>query len=408
MGNFHLMAKPVGPACNLSCSYCFYLEKQDLFEQKSHLMNDQVLETYIEKYIKSQKSSHVEFTWQGGEPTLAGLDFYKKVIELQQVYGKGKEINNSLQTNGTLINDKWCRFLAKHHFLVGLSLDGPLETHNIYRKDQGGHNTFHLVENAISLLKKYKIDFNILTTVNRVNSQKPLEVYGYYKKRGIQYIQFIPIVERIKVEDLESNELDKSYLNLASPDMNHDSCKVTSWSVEPDLYAVFLITLFDEWIRNDIGNIFVMNFEQALASAIHGISGTCHFAEKCGTAGVIEHNGDVYACDHFVYPAYKIGNVLEDDLAEIFNSKKQLAFGEEKLKGLSNQCINCEVLRLCNGGCPKHRFDNGQNYLCKAYKKFFNHIIPYAKVARKLIHQGRPLTELMTLDMNHQVYLPTV
>lgn len=401
MDNFHLMAKPVGPMCNLNCSYCFYLEKQDLFEQKSHLMNDQILETYIEKYIESQKSSQVDFTWQGGEPTLAGLDFYQKAIKFQQVYGKGKQINNSLQTNGTLINDKWCRFLAKYDFLVGLSLDGPFETHNIYRKDKEGHNTFHLVENAIRLFKKYKIEFNILTTVNRINSQKPLALYNYYKKKGIQFIQFIPIVERINVEDMEHSEIAKSLLHLASPNMKGDACKVTTWSVEADAYADFLITLFDEWVNNDVGRIFIMNFEWALTSAIHGVSGTCHFADKCGTAGIIEHNGDVYACDHFVYPAYKIGNVMEDDLSEIFNSKKQLAFGNEKQKSLSNECMSCEVLRLCNGGCPKYRFENGQNYLCKAYKKFFNHLMPYAKVAKKLIHQGRPLTDLMTIDMNN-------
>jgi uncharacterized protein len=392
MDNFHLMAKPAGPACNLNCTYCFYLEKKNLFEAATTFMSDQVLEAYTEKYIRSQEGPTVEFTWQGGEPTLAGLVFYRKAIEYQKKYKGSKQIRNSLQTNGTLINEQWCRFLAKHHFLVGISLDGPAVFHNSYRKNNGGKATFHSVERAIRLLQKHEVDFNILTTVNDMNSREPLQVYDYYLQTGIQFVQFIPIVERTAGE--QSSALG---LNLASPEDTPPDSHVTDWSVDPEQYAEFLITIFDGWVRNDIGRIYIMNFEWALSAAIHGVSGTCHHAERCGTAGVIEHNGDIYSCDHFVYPSYRLGNILDDDLSLLFNSPAQLAFGDEKQHGLTDECRNCEVLNLCYGGCPKHRFASGQNYLCSAYRRFFNHIIPYAESARKLIKQGRPLTELMNI-----------
>jgi len=394
MDNFHLMAKPAGPACNLNCTYCFYLEKKNFFKTGTTFMSEEVLAAYTEKYIRSQKGPSVEFTWQGGEPTLAGLDFFRKAIKYQNKFKGNKRISNSLQTNGTLLNDEWCRFLAKNHFLVGLSLDGPEELHNSYRKDNGGKPTFHRVQKAISLLKKYKVDFNVLTTVNDVNARKPLEIYDFYMRSDIQFVQFIPIVERIAGE--KSTDLG---LILASPEDTQKGTDVTEWSVNPDDYADFLITIFDRWVRNDIGKIFIMNFEWALSTVIHGVSGTCHHAQKCGSAGVMEHNGDIYSCDHFVYPSYKIGNIIDDDPTVLFNSKAQLEFGNEKQNGLTSECRNCEVLNLCNGGCPKHRFVSGQNYLCSTYKKFFNHIVPYAQAAKEILEQGRPITELMDIDL---------
>lgn len=392
MDNFHLMAKPTGPACNLNCTYCFYLEKKKYYDHGNTFMSDRVLKTYIKKYIRSQKGQSVEFTWQGGEPTLLGLDFFRKVVNYQKQFKQNKEITNSLQTNGTLLNDAWCRFLKKYNFLVGISLDGPDEIHNSHRKFNNGSSTCKHVEKAIKLLQKYDVDFNVLTTVNDINVKESQNLYDYYKRMGIQYIQFIPIVER------SSEEPEKvTNLNLSSPEGLNKEKHVTPWSVDPELYGDFLIELFDRWVRNDIGKIFFMNFEWALSAVIHGVSGNCHFAEKCGSAGVVEHNGDVYSCDHYVYPSYKIGNILQDDLSLIFNSNKQEIFGNEKQKGLSEECINCQVLHLCYGGCPKHRFVEGQNYLCSAYKRFFTHIKPYAEAARDLIKQGKPLTDLVMI-----------
>jgi uncharacterized protein len=390
MDNFHLMAKPAGPDCNLKCTYCFYLEKKELFNPGTTLMSDRVLAAYTEKYIRSQKAQTVEFTWQGGEPTLARLDFFRKAVEYQMKFQGSKQIKNSLQTNGTLITEQWCRFLAKHNFLVGLSLDGPADFHDIYRRNTGGKATFQQVERTLRLFQKHKLEFNVLTTVNDMNSRKPGQIYDYYLRTGIQFVQFIPIVERTAGE--QSSALG---LSLASPEDSQPESQVTDWSVDPEQYAEFLITIFDRWVRNDIGRIYIMNFEWALSAAIHGVSGTCHHAQRCGTAGVMEHNGDIYSCDHFVYPSYRLGNIIDDDLSLLFNSRSQLAFGDEKQDGLTDECRNCEVLNLCYGGCPKHRFVSGQNYLCSAYKRFFNHILPYAEAAKKLISQGRPLTELM-------------
>ncbi|MCK8061700.1 MULTISPECIES: anaerobic sulfatase maturase [unclassified Fusibacter] len=392
MDTFHLMAKPAGPACNLNCTYCFYLEKKKYYNQGKTSMSDRVLKTYIKKYIQSQKRQSVVFTWQGGEPTLLGLDFFRKVVKYQKQFKQNKIISNSLQTNGTLINDTWCRFLKKNKFLVGISLDGPEEIHNIHRKYSSGSSTCSHVEKAIKLLQKYDVDFNVLTTVNDINVKESQKLYDYYKRMGIKYIQFIPIVER------SSEEPDNvTNLNLSSPEDLNSENQVTPWSVDPERYGNFLVEIFDRWVRNDIGKTFYMNFEWALSAVIHGVSGSCHFAKKCGSAGIVEHNGDVYSCDHYVYPSNKIGNILQDDLSLIFNSNKQEIFGNEKQKGLSEECINCQVLHLCYGGCPKHRFVEGQNYLCSAYKRFFTHIKPYAEAARDLIKQGKPLTDLMMI-----------
>ncbi len=362
-------------------------------------MSDEVLEAYTEKYILSQEGREVNFAWQGGEPTVAGLDFFRKAVKLQKKYNKGKKISNAIQTNGILINDEWCRFFAKHNFLVGLSLDGPKDLHNTYRKNKGGGPTFDKVKKAQLMFKQYGVEYNILTTVNAENSREPLAVYNFLKEAGIEFIQFIPIVER----DADDNSKALG-LSLSSPEANPNyQFSMTDWSVVPEEYGNFLISIFDQWVRNDVGKIFVMNFEWALNSAINGISGVCQFAPQCGNAGILEHNGDIYSCDHYVYPQYKIGNILDDDPKVAFNSEKQLQFGKNKQETLSEECLKCPVLSMCYGGCPKHRFavplkgDFAQNYLCKGYKKFFKHLLPYVELTKTLIRERKPLTELMKL-----------
>lgn len=387
MDNFHLMAKPAGPACNLKCTYCFYLEKENLFSSPGKtIMSDEVLEAYTEKYILSQAGREVNFAWQGGEPTVAGLEFFRKAVKLQKKFNRGKKISNAIQTNGTLINEDWCRFLAKHNFLVGLSMDGPDYLHDTYRKNKGDAPTHKKVVKAMESFKRFGVDYNILTTVNDRNSREPLAVYDFLKESGVEFIQFIPIVEREEGLGVSLPEAEK----------NQDY-SVMPWSVGAEEYGDFLIAIFEKWVRNDVGKVFVMNFEWAFSSALNGMSGVCQFAPVCGNAGIIEHNGDVYSCDHFVYPQYKVGSVLEDDPRDIFNSPAQIRFGEEKRSGLSEECRSCPVLNLCYGGCPKHRFVSGQNYLCPGYKKFFTHIQPYIGAARTLIAQRRPLTELMAM-----------
>lgn len=394
------MAKPAGPACNLNCTYCFYLEKESLFSQdNSTFMSDEILEAYTEKYILSQEGREINFAWQGGEPTIAGLDFFRKALKLQKKYNKGKKITNAIQTNGILINDEWCRFFAKHNFLVGLSLDGPKGLHNIYRKNKNGGPTFDKVKKAQTMFKQHGVEYNILTSVNAENSRAPLDVYNFLVEAGVEFIQFIPIVER----DADENSIALG-LSLSSPEADSNyQFSMTDWSVDPEDYGDFLIAIFDQWVRHDIGKVFVMNFEWALSSAINGSSGVCHFAPQCGNAGILEHNGDLYSCDHFVYPQYKIGNILSDDPKAAFNSEKQLQFGKNKQETLSDECLKCPVLSMCYGGCPKHRFEvplNGelaQNYLCRGYKKFFKHLIPYVEISKTLIRDRKPLTELMKL-----------
>lgn len=398
MTNFHLMAKPFGPSCNLNCTYCFYLEKENLFhDTKKTLMSDDVLEAYTKKYILSQSGKEINFAWQGGEPTMAGLDFFRKAVRLQKKYNRGKKITNAIQTNGILIDEEWCRFLVKHKFLVGLSLDGPEIIHDSYRKNKNGGPTFSRVYKTLTMFRRYGVEYNVLTTVNSQNCRQPLQVYNFLKESGVEFIQFIPIVER-EADSLSAEQ----GLKLSGPSAGNN-VSLTGWSADPDEYGNFLISIFKEWVRRDVGKVFVMNFEWALSSAINGFSGVCHFAEICGNAGIIEHNGDIYSCDHFVYPEYKIGNILTDNPADVFSSEGQKDFGIDKKKGMNEDCRSCNVVSMCNGGCPKHRFlsdpkgGNPRNYLCRGYKNFFSFLLPYIDLSRKLINEGRPLTELMKL-----------
>ena len=395
-----MLAKPSGPICNLDCHYCFYTEKETLFSgTPSFRMSDETLKKFIKQYIEAQESPEIPFVWQGGEPTLMGLDFYKKVIEFQRKYGKGKKITNSLQTNGTLLTEEWCQFLAQHGFLVGLSLDGPELIHDHFRVDRGGKPTFHKVLKALHLLKKYKVSFNVLTCVTKFSSQYPLEIYQFFKEQGVEYIQFIPIVERMP----DKNALQLGLRHATPPDVSEKSIEksVSSWTVEAEKYGDFLIAIFDEWVRRDVGKVHVMNFEHALTAWLGLPATSCIFAETCGRAGIVEHNGDVYSCDHYMYPDYRIGNIYQDPFAEMMDSEQQRQFGENKKKSLPQYCQTCEVKFACHGECPKHRFlmtpdgEPGLNYLCEGYKKYFFHIHKYMKVMVQLIENGLPTEEIM-------------
>jgi len=397
---FHVMTKPIGPLCNLDCKYCFYLEKEKLFPSNENFrMSDEVLESYVRQYIAAQNVPEIHFAWQGGEPTLLGVGFFRKVVEFQKKYAGGKTINNALQTNGTLLDDEWCAFLAEHRFLVGVSVDGPPKLHDAYRVDKKGGATYEKVILGIRRLQKHGVEFNTLTVVNRVNSKKPLEVYRFLKEIGSGFIQFIPLVERLA--DAEAIKLG---LDLAAPprvDEEGARLPVTEWSVEPEQYGKFLTTIFDEWVKQDVGKVFVQLFDVALGNWMGMGGGLCVFSENCGSALAMEHNGDVYSCDHYVYPRYKLGNLLNQDLGAMAASEEQRAFGQAKSATLPEYCRSCEVRFACHGECPKHRFlrtpdgEPGLNYFCRAYKRFFTHVDPSMRKMAALLQARRPAAEIM-------------
>jgi uncharacterized protein len=419
---FHLLTKPTGPICNLDCKYCFYLEKEKLYPGENQWrMSDAVLEEYVRQYIHSQPAPEINFAWQGGEPTLLGAEFFRKAVALQKKYSAGKTISNAIQTNGTLLDDECCEFLAANQFLVGLSIDGPRELHDKYRVDKRQQPTFDKVMRGLELLKKYKIEFNTLTVVNRANSQQPLEVYRFLKSIGSEFLQFIPLVERAAPEQLKSLGYDfaeppelkamSDETKIPSPrpsprlggarESESASGQVTAWSVEAEQYGNFLCAIFNEWVRKDVGKLFVQLFDVALGNWMGLGSSLCVFAEKCGAAMAIEHNGDVYSCDHYVYPHYKLGNVMNQSLGAMVNSPEQIKFGNDKFDALPKFCRECDVRFACNGECPKHRFiqtpdgESGLNYLCAAYKKFFRHIDPQMRTMAWLLTNDRAPAEIM-------------
>ena len=396
----HVVAKPIGPACNLRCEYCFYLEKQALFSPgETWRMPDRVLSAFITGYIASQPTPVVEFVWQGGEPTLLGIDFFRRVVELQKPFAKDKTITNSLQTNGTLITDEWCRFLKLHNFMVGISLDGPKEIHDRYRKDSKGRGAFEKVIRGLRLLQAHHVEYNVLACVARDTSVRPLEVYRFLRNQGVEFIQFTPIVERMP--DAYSSQIGLCLAGTASLDKEESNTEVTPWTVIPEEYGDFLIAVFEEWVRNDVGKVFVMNFEWILNAWIGNPSPVCVHAKQCGRALVIEHNGDVYACDHCLYPEYRLGNILSGDLAGMVRKSLESGFGVSKETALPGQCRDCEVLAACRGGCPKHRFaaayndEPGLHYLCTGYRKFFLYIRKYLRVMAQLLEEGLPVSRVM-------------
>lgn len=399
---FHLLTKPIGPLCNLDCTYCFYLEKAKLYPQTHDFrMSPEVLERYVREYIAAQPGDEVHFAWQGGEPTLLGVDYFRKVVELQNRFADGRTITNALQTNGTLLDDEWGTFLREQRFLVGLSIDGPRELHDAYRVDRGKKPTFDRVMAGRECLKRHQVEFNTLTVVNRLNAKKPLEVYRFLRRFGSGFIQFIPLVERTAAAN------DPAGLPLASPaDLasgGEDHPAVTPWSVRPGDYGEFLATIFDEWVRHDVGQVFVQHFDAALANWVGEPPGICIFSENCGRALAIEHNGDVYSCDHFVYPSHRLGNVMTEALGDMVESNRQKRFGTDKSAALPAFCRSCEWKFACHGECPKHRFlrtpdgESGLNYLCAGYKRFFSHAAPYFDVMAQLLRAGQAPAAVMPL-----------
>lgn len=387
---YHLLAKPTGAICNLDCQYCFFLAKEQLYPGSKFRMADDLLETYIQQLLASHQTPEVTIAWQGGEPTLMGLEFFQRSIELVEKYRKpGQQVIHTLQTNGTKLDDAWGAFFKQHHFLVGLSVDGPQQLHDTYRVDKRGRGTFEQVMQGWQILKKHGVDFNILCTVNAANVHHPLEVYRFFRDRlGAEFIQFIPIIER--VNDDGSTLIQSGH-------------QVTERSVQPEPFGQFLIGVFDEWVQRDVGKVFVQHFDAALANWLDVPPAICIFAKTCGTALALEHNGDLYACDHFVEPDYKLGNIQTTPMIEMIASEKQRQFGQAKFETLPPYCRNCEVRFACNGGCPKNRFietpdgDPGLNYLCAGYKAFFTHIDRPMRLMAELLRQGRYADEIMPL-----------
>ena len=396
---FHIMAKPIGPVCNLNCEYCFYLEKKALFaENENYRMSDKVLKAFVQKYIRSNDIPEIPFAWQGGEPMLMGLDFFKKAVRLQKQYSHGKKITNALQTNGILLDDAWCEFLAKNSFLVGISLDGPQDLHNLHRVDGRGRGTFSALMKAVELMQTHGVEYNVLACITRESARRPLDVYHFFKDHGVEFIQFIPVVER-----MSDNETRALGLKLAMPPdgVVENMANVTPWTVESESYGDFFISIFEEWVRNDVGKTFVMNFEWALMSWMGGDSTVCQFSRQCGKSVIMEHDGNIYACDHFMYPRYLLGNILSIDPKQLIDSPQQKDFGARKETALPHCCRECDVLFACRGGCPKHRFaatfakEPGLNYLCAGHKKYFRHINKYMTVMRQLLENNLPVSHIM-------------
>lgn len=392
------MAKPIGPICNLDCTYCYYLEKEKLFPKGENFrMSPEVLESYIRQYIETQETPEITFAWQGGEPTLLGVDYFRKVVELEKKYAGGRPVHNALQTNGTRLDREWCQFFRANGFLIGLSIDGPRELHDTYRVDKGQKPTFDRVMAGLTLLKKHGVEFNTLTVVNASNVKHPLKVYDFLREAGSGFLQFIPLVERSAAEGAGGLEF------AGPPEPGQAGSPVTRWSVPAEAYGEFLVTIFDQWVRRDVGKVFVQIFDVALGIWSGAGAGLCVFLEDCGRALAMEHNGDVFSCDHFVYPKYRLGNVLNDSLGEMVKSERQAAFGTAKSATLPEYCRMCDVRFACNGECPKHRFartpegEEGLNYLCPSYKKFFRHIDPAMKQMTALLRAGRAPAEIMAM-----------
>ncbi len=399
---FYLMAKPIGAVCNLNCQYCYYLEKEKLYpkDPQKWFMSDKVLETFIAQYIYSSTDPAVLFTWHGGEPIMRGIEFFQKVIALQRKYAGGRAIDNSLQTNGTTLTDDWCKFFRDHQFLIGLSIDGPEHCHDHYRVYKNGQTSYAKVMKGLELLKKYHVEFNTLSVVNDYNSKYPLEVYRFLKGIGSRYMQFIPIVEWID-PNARPDEL------AILPAGTNKNAEVTDWSVDPDDYGNFLIKIFDEWVRKDVGDYYVVTFDCVLANWMRVPPPICVYAETCGHAGVVEYNGDVYSCDHYVFPEYKLGNIKDKTLLTYMHSEFQRQFGRNKRDTLPGYCKRCEFLDLCTGECPKNRIINtpngepGLNYLCAGFKKFYKHTEPYFGFMANELMNNRSPANVKKWAINH-------
>lgn len=397
----YVMVKSVGSHCNLACTYCYYLEKGNLYKDNpKHVMSEDLLEKFVEEYINSQTMPQVLFTWHGGETFMRPLSFYKKAMEFQRKYARGRQIDNCIQTNGTLITEEWCQFLHDNNWLVGVSIDGPQEFHDEYRRNKQGMPSFQKVMNGIRLLNKYEVQWNAMAVVNDYNADYPLEFYHFFKEIGCKYIQFAPIVERI------TEHADGRHLSGIT-----DGGQLADFSVSPEQWGSFLCTIFDEWVRNDVGDIFVQIFDSTLANWVGAQPGVCTMARNCGHAGVMEFNGDVYSCDHFVFPEYKLGNIHTSTLVEMMYSERQQKFGKMKSETLTQQCRQCKYLFACNGDCPKNRFavsktgEKGHNYLCEGYYQFFDHVAPYMEYMKEQLALEQAPANVMSWIREREVKL---
>ena len=393
----YVMLKPAGSLCNLRCKYCYYLEKNNLYqEQKSHVISDQMLEKFIKEYIESQTTPDVLFCWHGGETLMRPISFYRRALELQRRYAGGRRIDNSIQTNATLLTDEWCQFFRENNFLVGVSIDGPQEFHDEYRRTATGKPTFHKVMQGIRLLNKHGVEWNALAVVNDFNAEYPLDFYHFFKEIGCHYIQFTPIVERKVIRN--------DGLSLA-PGMEEGG-ELIDFSVTPEQWGNFLCTIFDEWVRNDVGNYYIQIFDTTLANWVGVQPGLCTLAKECGHAGVMEFNGDVYSCDHFVYPEHLLGNIQNKTITEMMYGEKQKKFARLKHDCLPQQCRECQWQFACHGECPKNRFvrdkygNPGLNYLCRGYRQFFEHVKPYMDFMKGELAAKRPPANVMNFVIN--------
>ena len=389
----YVMLKPAGAHCNLACKYCYYLEKNKLYPTaQRHLMSDEMLEQFTREYIEAQTMNQVLFTWHGGEPLLRSIDFYRKALSLQQKYAGGRRIDNVIQTNGTLLTDEWCEFFAQNHWLVGISIDGPQPYHDHYRLTAAGKPSWKKVMQGIKLLKKHGVEWNAMAVVNAYNANHPLEFYRFFKENGCQFLQFTPIVER-----LTRHEDGRTLASLA----DKDEISLSEASVAPEQWGYFLCAIFDEWVRKDVGKIFVEIFDCTLANWMGISPGICAYSKECGHAGVMEHNGDVYSCDHFVFPEYKLGNIRDHSLIDMLYGEQQQEFSRLKHSSLPRQCKECDMEFACHGECPKNRFmkdkygDSGLNYLCPGYYHYYQHVAPYMDYMKQELMSQRPPSNIM-------------
>ena len=372
---FYSMLKPAGSACNLDCTYCYYLDKALQYGGKQAIMKPDLLESYIRQYIEANDVDTVTFCWHGGEPTLLGVDYYRRAVALQQKYAGGKTIENTIQTNGTLIDKQWCDFFAQNRFLVGISLDGPQDIHDAFRKTKGQGPTFKSVMQSVKLMKSCGVEYNTLSVVNRKCEKRGAEIYRFFRDEvGSRYMQFLPAVEHV---------VDRPGFHrpvIVSPETA--GARPAPWSVSAEGYGQFLCDVFDVWVRSDVGESYVQIFDATLANYVGAMPGVCSMAATCGDQLVVEHNGDVYTCDHFVYPEYLLGNIREKSLKELYDLQKRRDFGLAKRNALPDECLRCRFWQLCHGECPKHRFiempdGSRKNVLCEAFKRFFAHSEPY-------------------------------
>ena len=389
----YVMLKPAGAHCNLACKYCYYLEKNNLYDKSHrHIMSDEMLEQFTREYIEAQTMPQVLFTWHGGEPLMRSIDFYKKALALQKKHARGRRIDNVIQTNGTMLTDEWCEFFAQNNWLVGISIDGPQEYHDHYRLTTTGNPSWQKVMHGIELLKKHHVEWNAMAVVNAYNADHPLEFYQFFKDNGCQYLQFTPIVER-----LTKHQDGRTLASFA----DDKEIPLADFSVTPEQWGNFLCAIFDEWVRNDVGKMFVEIFDCTLANWMGVLPGICAYSKNCGHAGVMEHNGDVYSCDHFVFPEYKLGNIRDHTLIEMLYGDKQHAFSRLKHTSLPRQCKECDMEFACHGECPKNRFEKdkygepGLNYLCKGYYQYCSHVAPYMDFMKRELQAQRPPANIM-------------